>query len=260
MRNRNVDASLYTRQVTTRVSAPTPDPCKDSCQDPCPALFSSPQQVTVATFSIAAVDRTTGELGAAVASRYIAVGSLVPHVAVNAGVILTQSVAQPLFGDQGLALLATGMAPDAVLNALLAPDADRNIRQLGILSADGRSAAFSGPDCVAAVGESSADGVICLGNTLAGPEVTDAMLKRFLTASGTLAERMVAALQAGEAAGGDKRGKQAAAVRSHRSGGGYRGNGEILVDLRVDDHPDPVTELKRILSVYMNDYRPDYGS
>ncbi len=219
----------------------------------------------VSTFSICAVDPRTRILGAAVASRYLAVGALVPHLAVDAGVILTQSIANPRFGPAGLGFLADGMAPALVIERLLENDAERAIRQIGVLRFDGNSATFSGPDCIPVVADATVPGVVATGNTLASEAVPAAMVAAYQvsrdadaanTAAASkdaairMATALIAALRAGEAAGGDKRGKQAAAVIVKGPGAGYGGNGDTAVDLRVDDHRDPVSELARIFALF----------
>ncbi|NBF38966.1 MAG: DUF1028 domain-containing protein [Spirochaetes bacterium] len=216
----------------------------------------------IATFSIAATDRATGDMGVATASRYVAVGSLVPHVRAGVAAVATQSVAHPALADALIESLATGEdEPDAALDRLLAEDASRDIRQFALVTADGRTAAFTGSQCVPFAGERVGADAVCAGNTLTGPEVLEAMLEGFAGTEGRLWDRFLAALDRGDAAGGDARGKQAAAMRVHRSGGGYRGSGEVVVDLRVDDHADPVAELARLLAVLKKtrEQEPDAG-
>lgn len=216
----------------------------------------------VATFSILATDRATGDIGIATASRYVAVGSLVPWVRAGVAAVATQSVAQPqLAGGLLDALAAPDAQPAVALDAALAADPDRGIRQVAVLTADGRAAAFTGPDCVPYAGERADSDVVCIGNMLAGPRVLDAMLDSFRVREGRLWHRLLGALEAGDEAGGDKRGKQAAALRVHRTGGGYRGSGEVVIDLRVDDHPQPVAELVRIFGVFVETRKqePDGG-
>lgn len=217
----------------------------------------------VSTFSVCAIDPGSGVVGAAVASRYVAVGSLVPHVRAGVGVILTQSIANPLFGPRGLDLLERGDDPQDVLAALLTDDPHREIRQVGVLGPNGTSALWSGPQCVPEVGEDHASGVLALGNSLAGTEVAREMVRvctehlsaqpaesrDLREAAFSMAEALITALVAGEAAGGDRRGRQAAAVLVKGPGAGYQGNGDTAVDLRVDDHQDPLRELGRIFGV-----------
>lgn len=216
----------------------------------------------VSTFSIAATDRATGDIGVATASRYVAVGSLVPHVRAGVAAVATQSVAHPAVADALIDSLAAGEhAPGTVLDRLLAGDASRDIRQFALVTADGRTAAFTGSRCLPFAGEREGADAVCAGNTLTGPEVLEAMLEGFAGTEGRLWDRLLAALDRGDAAGGDARGKQAAAMRVHRAGGGYRGSGEVVVDLRVDDHADPVAELARLLAVLKETRKqePDAG-
>jgi uncharacterized Ntn-hydrolase superfamily protein len=185
---------------------------------------------------------------------------------VRAGVaaVATQSVAHPALACTLLDRLesgAHGAEPEAILEELLAADADRSIRQLALVTADGRTAAVTGEECVPYAGARTAAGAVCAGNTLTGPAVLEAMLEGFDGTEGRLWRRLLAALDRGDAAGGDSRGKQAAALRVHRPGGGYRGSGEVVVDLRVDDHPEPVAELGRLFAI-LNETRaqePDGG-
>ncbi|MFW5728853.1 MAG: DUF1028 domain-containing protein [Spirochaetota bacterium] len=201
----------------------------------------------VATFTIVATDLATGDIGVATASRYLAVGALVPHVRAGVAAVATQSVAHPALAASLLSRLAAdGEDPGVVVTELLAADPDRELRQVAIVTADGTPAAFTGSHCVDYAGERSADTVVCAGNTLAGPEVLDEMMERYHRAEGALWDRLLAALSTAGAAGGDKRGKQAAAIRVDRPDGGYRGSGTVVVDLRVDDHHDPIGELFRL--------------
>ncbi len=214
--------------------------------------------VPIATFSIAATDRVTGDIGVATASRYVAVGALVPHVRAGVAAVATQSVAHPALAEALLdSLSGGGAAPDAGLHRLLAGDASRDIRQFAVVTSDGRTAAYTGSQCVPFAGERTGTDAVCAGNTLAGPEVLEATLEGFEGTTGRLWDRLLAALDRGDAAGGDARGKQAAAMRVHRTGGGYRGSGEVVVDLRVDDHADPVAELARLLAVLKETRKPE---
>jgi uncharacterized Ntn-hydrolase superfamily protein len=216
----------------------------------------------VATFTIAAVDSASGDIGIGTASRYVAVGSLVPHVRAGVAAVATQSVAHPALAGALLDRLAEGTTnPDVALEELLAEDPQRDIRQIVLVTADGRTAAATGADCVPFADARTATNVVCAGNTLAGPGVLDAMLEGFDATEGRLWWRLLAALDQGQAAGGDARGKQAAALRVHRPGGGYRGSGEVVVDLRVDDNVEPVAELSRLCTVFAEtrSQEPDGG-
>jgi uncharacterized Ntn-hydrolase superfamily protein len=213
-------------------------------------LALGPFQEPVATFSIVGADPEAGEVGVAVASRFFAVGSVVPHAAAGAGAVATQSYANTTFGPRGLSQLARGLTPQAVLDSLLAGDADPQRRQVGIVAADGRSATYTGSQCLAWAGGRSGPGYAAQGNILAGGEVVAAMERSFLASAGKpLAERLAAALAAGDAAGGDSRGKQSAALLVARARAGYGGFTDRAVDIRVDDHPEPIAELTRLLGI-----------
>jgi len=211
--------------------------------------FCRPQVELTGTFSIVAFDPKTGDLGVAVASKFLAVGSVVPYAQAGVGAIATQSFANTTFGPKGLALLKKGLTPSQVLKQLLSGDKDRELRQLGIVDAKGRAAAFTGKKCLPWAGHIVGKGFAVQGNILAGEQVVKAMAKAFQETKGELAERLMAALEAGERAGGDARGKQSAALLVVRKGGGYGGFDDRYIDLRVDDHPEPVKELKRIVAI-----------
>ncbi len=210
--------------------------------------FCQPLQPT-GTFSIVAFDPKTGDLGVAVASKFLAVGSVVPYAKAEVGAIATQSFANTTFGPKGLELLRKGLTPSQVLKQLLASDKDRELRQVGIVDAKGRAAAFTGKKCLSWAGHIVGKGFAVQGNILAGEQVVKAMAKAFQETQGELAERLMAALEAGEQAGGDARGKQSAAILVVRKGAGYGGFDDRYIDLRVDDHPEPVKELRRILNI-----------
>ena len=214
------------------------------------AHSQTPPVPGIATFTIVATDLTTGDIGVATASRYLAVGALVPHVRAGVAAVATQSVAHPALAAVLLRRLAVEKTdPGETLSGLLSADPDRELRQVAVVTAVGTPLAFTGSDCVDYAGERSADTVVCAGNMLAGPEVLDEMMERYHRAKGALWDRLLVALSAGEAAGGDKRGKQAAALRVDRPAGGYRGSGNTVIDLRVDDHPDPVEKLHRLFEL-----------
>ena len=210
----------------------------------------------VATFSIVARDPATGELGIAVQSKFVAVGSVVPWAKAGVGAIATQSYANTTYGPRGLELLAKGVAPDAVLQQLTADDPQRARRQAGIVDAGGKSATFTGSDCLAWAGGLAEENVCVQGNILAGEGVTAAMLKTFKESKGDLGDRLIAALQAGQDAGGDSRGKQSAALLIVRDGWGYGGFNDRYRDLRVDDHADPIPELKRVYDIHRGIFKP----
>lgn len=196
------------------------------------------------TWSLLARDPQSGECGVIVATRFFAVGALCPRVELGAGALATQALINPLYAPRGLALLRDGAAPAEALEALLAADAGREARQCHILAADGRIAQHTGADCVPWCGAVSADNVSVAGNMLSGPRVVEDTLAAFLAAPHLpLALRMIHAMEAGEAAGGDARGKQSAALIV-ASKDPYPD-----LDLRVDDHADPLAELRRLHGV-----------
>jgi uncharacterized Ntn-hydrolase superfamily protein len=214
------------------------------------ALPAHAGQPHPSTFSIVAADPAAGEVGVAVASRFFAVGTVVPHARAGVGAVATQSFANTTYGPRGLELLERGLTPEEAVAVLTRGDEGRDQRQVGIVAADGGSATFSGPGCNAWAGGRSGPGYAVQGNILTGEEVVAAMERAFLASAGKpLAERLFAALAAGDAAGGDKRGRQSAALLVARAGAGYGGFTDRAVDLRVDDHADPFGELGRLLGL-----------
>ena len=204
----------------------------------------------VATFSIVARDPATGEIGVAVQSRVLGVGAIVPFAKAGVGAIATQSMANTAYGPEGLKLLAAGKPAAETLAALTAGDPARDSRQAGIVPASGKPATFTGAGCLDWAGGKTGEHYAVQGNILAGAAVVDGMAAAFEKATGTLAERMLAALDAGQAAGGDKRGMQSAALLVVREGWGYAGQNDRYIDLRVDDHESPIKELRRLLSLH----------
>jgi uncharacterized Ntn-hydrolase superfamily protein len=205
------------------------------------------------TFSIVAWDpdaRPSVEWGVAVASKFLAVGAIVPWAEAGAGAIATQAFANISYGPAGLERLRSGEHAAAVVRALTGDDAQSEQRQVGIVDARGGAETFTGSDCFDWAGGNAAQGYCCQGNILVGPEVVDAMSGAFESAEGELAVRLLAALRAGDEAGGDKRGRQSAALVVVREGGGYGGLTDLSVDLRIDDHRAPVGELERLLDLY----------
>ena len=197
------------------------------------------------TWSILARDAATGEIGAAVASRFLAAGALCPRIEGGVGAACTQALVNPFLAPDALARLHGGEAPEAALMALVTADAGRAARQFHVMSADGRSAAHTGADCVDWCGHRAVADISVAGNMLAGPQVLDATIEGFRAAAGlTLAERLMAAMEAGEAVGGDKRGRQSAAILVGST------DSYPDLDLRVDDHPDPLAELRRLYAVW----------
>ncbi|EYB66852.1 hypothetical protein DEIPH_ctg064orf0014 [Deinococcus phoenicis] len=203
------------------------------------------------TFSIVGRDPLTGDLGVAVASKFLAVGALVPFARAGVGAVATQSYVNPNFGPDGLRLLSEGCSPQEVAAQFQATDTDIQQRQFGLVGADGRSVTFSGGACHAWAGGAARENVAVQGNILTGPEVVAAMLEAWDAAEGRpLPHRLLRALQAGDAAGGDKRGRQSAALLCVGPGRGYGGLTDDWVNLRADDHPGPCTELERLLGLH----------
>lgn len=202
------------------------------------------------TFSIVARDPANGDVGVAVQSKFLAVGSAVPWAQAGVGAVATQSFVNTAFGPEGLRLMAAGWTAAEAMKQLLALDHEAGQRQVLLLDAAGRAAAFTGEGCFPWAGHIIGEGYACGGNILVGEDTVEAMARTFEAASGTLAERMVSALQAGQAAGGDRRGQQSAALLVVRTGGGYAGRNDRYIDLRVDDHLEPITELRRLLDLH----------
>ncbi len=182
----------------------------------------------------------------AVASKFLAAGAVVPWAEAGVGAIATQSFANVNYGPKGLEMLSEGVAPEMVLHRLVADDTYAQKRQVGIVDMRGGSATFSGRECFNWYGGLTAPGVAVQGNILVSEATVAAMLEAFQATSGALAWRLLAALQAGDRAGGDRRGKQSAALLVVKPGGGYGGLNDRYIDLRVDDHPQPVDELERL--------------
>ncbi|GAC1306315.1 MAG: DUF1028 domain-containing protein [Ktedonobacteraceae bacterium] len=202
------------------------------------------------TFSIVARDSQTGELGIAVQSKFLAVGAVVPWAKAGVGAIATQSLANTSFGPRGLELLASGFSASEVLAHLIAEDEGRSSRQLGIIGIDGVPASFTGDQCYPWAGGHVGNHCTCQGNILVGEETVFAMARTFEETPGRLCDRLITALAAGQAAGGDSRGKQSAALLVVKQGSGYGGFNDRFIDLRVDDHPQPIEELQRILQLH----------
>ena len=196
------------------------------------------------TWSIIAKDSATDQIGIAVATKFFAVGARVPHIAPGVGAIATQALVNPYYGIDGVRLLREGKSPRDIIAALIAVDDGRESRQLHIMDAKGRIAAHTGKDCVDWCGHLAGDGFSIAGNMLAGAQVLDETAKAYVANQDLpFPRRLIAALRAGEAAGGDKRGKQSAALLIHE-----REEWSAL-DLRVDDHADPLAELERLEQV-----------
>ena len=201
------------------------------------------------TFSIVARDGATGDLGVAVQSKFLAVGAVVPWARAGVGAVATQAFANVAYGPDGLAALASGATAVEALERLVAADELRAERQVGIVDAAGRAASHTGRHCFRWAGGRTGDGYAAQGNILAGPAVVDALVDRFTTGGLPFAELLVACLADADAAGGDRRGRQSAALLVVRAGGGYGGGNDRWIDLRVEDHADPIGELGRVLAL-----------
>lgn len=208
------------------------------------------------TFSIVACDPQVEELGVAVQSKFLAVGAVVPWAKAKVGAIATQSYSNTAYGPEGLKLLGEGLSPEEALERLTSADPERALRQVGMVDARGRAAAFTGERCLPWAGHLVGENFSCQGNILVSQAVVEAMAEAFTKASGSLAERLLAALQAGQAAGGDRRGRQSSALLVVREGGGYGGRNDRYIDLRADDHPRPIEELKRLFELHQLYFAP----
>ena len=202
------------------------------------------------TFSIVACDLETKSWGVAVASKFPAVGAVVPWAQAEVGAVATQSFANTSFGPHGLEMLAKGLSAEDTLSSLLTNDSEREHRQVGIVDMRGGSATFTGKDCFNWAGGITGPGLAIQGNILAGDQVVPAMQKAFLDIKGELPARLYKALLAGDRAGGDRRGRQSAAIYVVKPQGGYGGYIDRWIDYRVDDHSDPVMRLGELLDLH----------
>jgi len=202
------------------------------------------------TFSIVACDLREKSWGIAVASKFPAVGAVVPWAQADAGALATQSFANTSFGPRGLELMANGIAADDTLAKLLMDDSDRELRQVGLVDALGNAKTFTGNGCFPWAGGISGKGYAIQGNIMASPKVVPAMEKKFLATKGELPVRLYTALLAGDRAGGDKRGRQSAAIYVVKPNGGYGGFTDRWIDYRVDDHENPVPRLGELLEMH----------
>lgn len=200
----------------------------------------------IATFSIVGFDPATEELGIAVQSKFLGCGAVVPWAKAGVGAIATQSYANTTYGPKGLALMSSGKTAQEALEFLTTEDDGRALRQVGIVDGAGNSATYTGSDCYSWAGGIAGKNFAAQGNILVSEATVTAMATTFEKTPGSLAERLLAALDAGQEAGGDSRGKQSAALLVVKEKGGYGGYNDRAVDLRVDDHPDPIKELIRI--------------
>ncbi len=212
------------------------------------------------TFSIVGRDPENGDLGVAVQSKFLAVGSLVSWAQAGVGAVATQSFVNTAYGPEGLRLMAAGWTAPEALAQLLARDHDISHRQVILVDAAGRAAAHTGATCFDWAGHIVGENFACAGNILVSEATVQAMARTFQETAGPLAERLVAALAAGQAAGGDSRGQQSAALLVVRTAGSYGGRSDRYIDLRVDDHPQPIAELERLLGLhrlYLTKSAPD---
>lgn len=213
----------------------------------------------VSTFSIVAADPENGEVGIAVASRFFAVGTVVPWAKADIGAVATQSFANTSFGWKGIDLLEKGVDPEEVVKILLRNDDNPTQRQFGIVSANGKSATYTGENCLPWAGGKNGENYAVQGNILTGEDVVEAMEDIFINSKGTLADRMYKALLAGNNKGGDSRGKQSAALIVYKIGAGYGGYNDRAIDIRVDDHKEPFNELGRLLNIAQMNYAWNEG-
>jgi len=224
---------------------------------PAPGAPVEPAPI-VATFSVVGFDPATGDLGVAVQSKFFGVGSVVPWAKARVGAIATQSSANVAYGPEGLALLASGRTARETLQQLAAADPRSATRQAGVVDSKGNAASFTGTNCNAWAGHRERTNFCVQGNILAGPEVVDEMARAYEAASAVegsqLADWLMAALAAGQQAGGDKRGQQSAALLVVRDKAGFGGANDRFIDLRVEDHPKPIEELARLLEVHKKFY------
>ncbi|MFJ7969870.1 DUF1028 domain-containing protein [Psychrobacillus sp. NPDC096389] len=208
------------------------------------------------TFSIVGFDPQANELGVAVASKFLCVGAVVPYAKVGVGAIATQSWANLEYGKHGLDMIEKGFTPEQAIKELTRNDNRSTYRQVGIVDAKGRSATFTGEDCYNWAGGLAGENFAIQGNILVDQRTVEAMKAVFIQMDGSLAERLLAALQAGESAGGDRRGKQSAALLVVKENGSYGGYNDRYIDLRVDDHKEPVHELARLLKLHRLYFEP----
>ena len=208
----------------------------------------------VHTFSIVAFDPATGALGVAVESKFFGVGSVVPWAKAGVGAVATQALVKVGYGADGLALMAAGKSAREALDELIAADPQRSVRQVAMVDARGGVVQFTGAECLAWAGMREGKNYVVQGNLLTGEEVVVAMSEAFEKAresgAGELADWMMAALAAGQAAGGDKRGQQSAALLVVRAGAGLGGDNDRFIDLRVEDHQEPIPEIARLLALH----------
>ena len=205
---------------------------------------------TIATYSIAACDLDAGQWGVATQSKFLAVGSVVPWAEPRVGAIATQAYANPRYGSEGLGLLREGLSAEEVVQRLTAADEGRDQRQLGVVDREGRSASFTGAECLDWAGGRTGPCYAAQGNILVSAATVDAIAETFESSTGTLAERLLDCLDAAQAAGGDRRGQQSSALLVVEQDGGYAKLSDTIVELRVEDHELPLTELRRLYRLH----------
>lgn len=210
----------------------------------------------VNTFSIVGYDPVTKEHGVAVASKFLSVGALVPWAKAGVGAVATQSWVNVDYGRLGLEYMEQGLSAEQALSEITKEDDKLNSRQVGLVDANGNGATFTGEDCFNWAGGISGENFACQGNILVDEETVKAMSETFQKSEGPLASRLLKALSAGESAGGDSRGKQSAALLVVKENGGYGGYTDRYIDLRVDDHADPIVELERLLNLHLLYFEP----
>jgi uncharacterized Ntn-hydrolase superfamily protein len=209
-----------------------------------------PRKASLSTFSVVAADLDRKEWGVAVQSKFISVGSVVPWAQASVGALATQALANVKYGPDGLELLRQGLEASEVVRRLTQADAQRDHRQLGVVDARGRAAAYTGSQCLEWAGHVVGEGFTCQGNILTGGDVVEAMARAMETTPGDLADRLLAALSAGQKQGGDRRGQQSASLYVAKPDASYGGAIDRYIDVRVDDHPAPIEELKRVFAIY----------
>ncbi|AOM83453.1 DUF1028 domain-containing protein [Salisediminibacterium beveridgei] len=208
------------------------------------------QQPKVATFSLIGFDPDTREWGIAVQSKFLGVGAVVPWAKAETGAIATQSFANTSFGPDGLTYLDRGLSPEEVVEKLIADDPDMELRQFAVMDRHGETAVFTGNDCYDWAGHRQGAHCTAQGNILVSEDTVHQLVHTFESAQGTLAERLLEALHQGQEAGGDSRGKQSAALFVVKEKGGYGGYNDRVYDLRVDDHKEPIKELRRLYDLH----------
>src|SRR5213083_993026 len=204
----------------------------------------------VATYSIVACDLDAGQCGVATQSKFLAVGSVVPWAEPHVGAIATQAYANPRYGPEGLSLLREGLSAEEVVQRLTAADEGRDQRQLGVVDREGRSASFTGDECLEWAGGRTGPCYAAQGNILVSAATVDALAETFEGSSGALGDRLLDCLDAAQAAGGDRRGQQSAALLVVEKDGGYAKLSDVVVELRVEDHERPIEELRRLYRLH----------